>query len=86
LKRWAILISASIMAQTPVPFQITWAAKRDPLVKIRQPIGRCISSKFQAPTSRETPSAKLQTARERAGWIGYWNFSGAWMLETGAFA
>jgi hypothetical protein len=45
------------------------------------------SSKFQAPTSRETPMTKIQTQHSGGVClkINVWNFSGAWMLELGAF-
>jgi hypothetical protein len=44
-----------------------------------------LSSKFQAPTSREAPSFNIQTWR-RAKFLEFdvWSFSGAWMLELGA--
>ena len=43
-------------------------------------------SKLQAPTSRETSSAKFQTAEAALGLeLGLWNFPGTWMLDVGAF-
>jgi hypothetical protein len=44
-----------------------------------------LSSKFQAPTSREAPSFNVQTWR-RARFLEFdvCSFSGAWMLELGA--
>jgi hypothetical protein len=42
------------------------------------------NSKLQHPEKLQTPSSK-ETARARE-LFGYWNFSGAWMLELGAFA
>jgi protein SCO1/2 len=43
------------------------------------------SSKFQAPSTREAPSSKLQTIRAQVWQPGVWNFSGAWILMFGAF-
>jgi hypothetical protein len=41
-------------------------------------------SKFQAPTSRESPIIKLKFLP--AIWeFDVWNFSGAWMLALGVF-
>src|ERR1017187_2353279 len=44
------------------------------------------SSKFQAPSSRESSSAKLQKPPGAGLRFGVWSFSGAWMLVLGAFA
>jgi hypothetical protein len=41
------------------------------------------SSKFQAPSSREAPSFKLQAGTRPWLELDVWNFSGAWMLELG---
>jgi len=43
------------------------------------------SSKFQAPSSRETSSSKLQTPEALVLEFDYWSFSGAWMLVLEAF-
>src|ERR1043165_575175 len=43
--------------------------------------GTVKSSKFQAPSSRETSSSKLQKgAQQRVLMFGSWSFSGAWSL------
>jgi hypothetical protein len=44
------------------------------------------SSNLQAPSTRETPSLKLQNNHVRVSKLGSWNFSGAWMLVLGAFS
>jgi hypothetical protein len=43
------------------------------------------SPKFQAPSSRETSSFKLQSSGALVLKFDYWSFSGAWMLVLGAF-
>jgi hypothetical protein len=43
--------------------------------------------KDQAPTSREAPNFNIRNMyRAILLELGYWNFSGAWMLVLGAFA
>jgi prepilin-type N-terminal cleavage/methylation domain-containing protein/prepilin-type processing-associated H-X9-DG protein len=45
-----------------------------------------ISTKHQAPSTREAPNSKLQSAVRGAPLeFAAWNFSGAWRLERGAF-
>jgi hypothetical protein len=41
------------------------------------------NSKFQAPSSKEAPSFKLQTGTRPRLELDVWNYSGAWMLELG---
>jgi hypothetical protein len=43
------------------------------------------SSNIQAPSSRETLNFKLQSADALLLEFDYWSFSGAWVLELGAF-
>jgi hypothetical protein len=43
------------------------------------------SSKHQDPSSRETPSLKLQSLGAVFFVFDPWSFSGAWSLEFGAF-
>jgi hypothetical protein len=45
-----------------------------------------ISTKYQAPTSREISSTKLQNGQMPRLVIEGWNFSGTWMLVFGIFA
>jgi hypothetical protein len=45
-----------------------------------------LSTKFQAPSSREAPKAKLQAGGILILKFGAWSFSGAWCLEFGASA
>jgi protein SCO1 len=42
------------------------------------------STKFQAPSTRESPNPKLQLAPPAALMFGTWDFSGAWRLVLGA--
>jgi hypothetical protein len=46
-----------------------------------------VSTKFQAPTSREASNRQYpkKTPRMLSLKFGDWNFSGAWMLEFGAY-
>jgi hypothetical protein len=43
-----------------------------------------LSSKIQAPSTREAPSFKLQATNAPVLELGPWNFSGAWMVVFGA--
>jgi hypothetical protein len=47
-----------------------------------------LSSKSQAPTSKHQRNSKLQIPKSRVVSLkfGAWSFSGAWMLELGAFS
>jgi hypothetical protein len=43
------------------------------------------NSKHQGPSTRETSTSKFQTGVLPVLDVGSWNFSGAWMLDVGAF-
>src|ERR1700731_902153 len=48
-------------------------------------VGRCVSSKFQAPSSREIPSSNFQKEALRMA-LGVWLLELLWCLDVGACA